>query len=301
MTNPLVNLGDLTKPATVLIEKISDALGGFFRPHQIVRVARAEAEADQIRAESQIRVTELQKRAMYRFLDEEAKRQSNIEDITRKALPLLEEESSPQDVEDDWITNFFEKCRIVSDEDMQRLWSKVLAGQANDPGAFSRRTVNLLADLDKNDAQLFARLCGFVWMLGSVTPADDLNLGPTQPIVFDTFSEVYTGNGINFASLAHLESLGLIRFGSMAGFWRTGMPKGCTVSYCGRPLELTFPKDAENQLAIGLVLLTRAGQELLRVCDSRPVDGFFDYVYDRWATQFLVPKRRTEPGTQPTG
>jgi hypothetical protein len=26
--NPLMNLGDLTKPATVLIEKISDALGG---------------------------------------------------------------------------------------------------------------------------------------------------------------------------------------------------------------------------------------------------------------------------------
>src|SRR5579863_2131617 len=28
--NPLANLGDLTKPATVLIEKISDAVGGIF-------------------------------------------------------------------------------------------------------------------------------------------------------------------------------------------------------------------------------------------------------------------------------
>jgi hypothetical protein len=66
-------------------------------------------------------------------------------------------------------------------------------------------------------------------MLGFVTPADDLNLGPMQPLVFDVLSEVYARNGINFASLAHLESLGLIRFDSLAGFWRTGMLKGSTV------------------------------------------------------------------------
>jgi len=43
--NPLANLGELTKPASVLIEKISDAVGGVFKPYQIVRVAKAEAEA----------------------------------------------------------------------------------------------------------------------------------------------------------------------------------------------------------------------------------------------------------------
>ena len=162
--NPLIALGDLTKPATVLIEKISDAVGGIFKPHQIVRVAKAEAEAERFQAESQIQVTDLHRRAMLRFLEEEAKKQSNIEDITQKALPNLKEDSSPQKVEDDWITNFFDKCRIVSDDDMQKLWSQVLAGEANSPGAFSRKTVNLLADLDKSDAELFMRLCSFGWM-----------------------------------------------------------------------------------------------------------------------------------------
>jgi hypothetical protein len=42
----LINLSELSKPATVLIEKISDALGGVFKPFQIVRVAKAEAEAE---------------------------------------------------------------------------------------------------------------------------------------------------------------------------------------------------------------------------------------------------------------
>src|ERR1035437_5626993 len=111
--NPLIKLGDLTKPATVLIEKISEAVGGVFKPWQIVRVAKAEAVADQLRAESHIQISELQQRALRRFLVEEGKKQSNIEDITEKALPLLSEESKPQDIEDDWITKFFDKSIII--------------------------------------------------------------------------------------------------------------------------------------------------------------------------------------------
>jgi Protein of unknown function (DUF2806) len=184
--NSLAKL-DLTKPASLLIEKISDAVGGVFKPYQIVRVAKAEAEAELVRAESQIQVTDLQGRAMHRFVEEEAKRQSNIEEITQQAIPLLEDKAEPQKVTDDWITNFFDKCRIIADGDMQKLWSKVLAGEANAPGTFVKRTINLLADLDKDDAELFTQLCGFGWVTGD-----------TVPMVFDTGGEIYNRYGINF-------------------------------------------------------------------------------------------------------
>ncbi len=39
----LVNIGELSKPATVLVEKISDAVGGIAKPWQIRRIAKAEA------------------------------------------------------------------------------------------------------------------------------------------------------------------------------------------------------------------------------------------------------------------
>jgi len=89
----LINIGELSRPATVLVEKISDAVGGIFKPYQIVRVAKAEAQAERVRAESQIEISDLQRRAFHRFLNEEATKQKNIEDITQKALPLLEENS----------------------------------------------------------------------------------------------------------------------------------------------------------------------------------------------------------------
>jgi hypothetical protein len=40
-SNALINL-DLAKPATVLIEKIAEAMGGSFRPYQLKRIAKAE-------------------------------------------------------------------------------------------------------------------------------------------------------------------------------------------------------------------------------------------------------------------
>jgi len=282
--NPIAKLGDLTKPATVLIEKISEAVGGVFKPYQIVRVAKAEAEANRIQTESQIQVTDLQRRAMHRFLEEEAKKQSNIESITQNALPLLEDKSTPQNVEDDWITNFFDKSRITSDGDMQSLWSRVLAGEANAPGAFAKRTVNLLADLDKEDAILFGRLCGFNWEIGIVCP-----------LVFDIQADIYNGQGINFDSLSHLESLGLVQFNQISGFSRLEIPKVATAFYYGQPVTLTFPKDSDNELEIGKVLLTRAGQQLAPVCAPVRVDGYFQYVKEKWVTKSLIPKPEAEP------
>jgi hypothetical protein len=166
---------------------------------------------------------------------------------------------------------------------MQLLWSKILAGEANSPGTFSRKTVNLLADLDKGDAELFAQLCRFGWMIGDVVP-----------LVHDVQAEIYNKYGINFDSLSHLESLGLIQFSNIAGFQRLRLPKKFQVFYYGRPVEITMPKESDNILELGKVLLTKAGQELAPVSGSQPIEEFFDFVYDKWAKQSYVPKRETE-------
>jgi hypothetical protein len=267
----LINLGELSKPANTLIEKVSSAIGGVFEPWQIKRIAKAEAEANLIKAESEIQITDLHRRAMHRFVEEEANRQENMEEITKKSIPLLEEQSDPARMEDDWVTNFFDKSRIVSDEDMQALWANVLAGEANKPGSFSRRTVNLLSDLDKRDAELFQTLCRFGWAVGNFTP-----------LIFDSQAPIYNNLGINFNSLSHLDSLGLIQFNSLSGFSRTGLPKSFALAYCGQPLQLVIKEGQENKLSIGQILLTQAGQELAQIVKVPGVQGFYDYVKEQW-------------------
>lgn len=281
----LVNLGKLSKPADTLIKKVSSAVGGLFEPWQIERVAKAEAKANMIQTQSEIKITELNKRAMHRFVEEEAQRQENMEKITEKALLQLKEESDPSQIEDDWVTNFFDKSRIISDNEMQDIWAKVLAGEANAPGTYSKRTVNFLGDLDKKDAELFQNLCSFGWIVGKFTP-----------LIFDYQAEIYNLKGINFDSLTHLDSIGLIQFQSLSGFERTGVTKTFAVSYCMEPLNLEMPKEKDNQLPIGCILLTQLGQELVSVCKAPRVEGFEDYVKDQWK-KFIPKKEETEPGS----
>ena len=280
-SNSLINLGDLTKPADTLIKKISNAVGVLYEPRQIRGIAKAKADAALTEAKSEIEITDLHRRAVRRFVEEEAQYQKNMEDITAKAVPQLNESAKPDSIENDWIVNLFDKCRIVSDNEMQELWARVLAGEANAPGTYSKRTVNFLSDLDKGEADLFTRLCGFGWVIGNVIP-----------LVSDHKAEIYNRQGINFSILIHLESIGLIQFNHLAGFVRQKLPKRFTVSYYGRSLTLEMPSDAGNTLELGKVLLTRVGQELAPICGSKPVEGFWEYVKDQWKE--YLPKSGTE-------
>jgi hypothetical protein len=288
----LVSVGEISKPATVLVERIADAIGGVFKPYQIVRVARAEAEAEIIRAEAQIKIDGIHKRALHRFLQEEARKQANIEEITRRALPEVKENAAPEKLETDWITNFFDKCRLISDEQMQVLWSRTLAGEANNPGAFSKRTIDLLASLDKQDAELFRSLASFCWMFGSLTP-----------LIFDEQDQIYNARGIAFNSLQHLESIGLIQFGTFGGFKRLRLPKAFRISYYGSPLELHCQNEKDNEVELGKVLLTRAGMQLAPICGSAADPAFYEYIEAKFRTMGLVPPKpepaQPDQATQP--
>lgn len=269
--NSLINLGNLSKPATVLIEKISDAVGGVFRPYQIKRVAKAEAEANKIKALADIAISEIAQRAMQRLVHEEEKKQENIEKITADAASQLNDDAKPENIDNDWIADFFDKCRLISDTEMQSLWSRILAGEANKPGSYSKRTVGLIANLDKADAQLLTNLLTFGWFLGDVVP-----------LIYDEQYEIYNKKGINFNSLNHLDDLGLITFGNISGFQRLKLPQIITVGYYQDPITVEFQEKENNSLNLGKVLLTKAGQQLAPVCGSTPSMDFKQFVLEKW-------------------
>ncbi|HEY0016802.1 MAG TPA: DUF2806 domain-containing protein [Longimicrobium sp.] len=276
--NSLINLGELSKPATTLVEKISDAVGGVFKPYQIRRMAKAEADAERIRAVAEIDVSELQRRAVQRWLAEEAKKQDNIETITSKALPDVADTAEPEHVEDDWITNFFDKARLISNDEMQALWAKVLAGEANKPGTYSKRTVNYLASLDSEDARLFTALCGFLWHTGYLLP-----------IVLDVEHPVYAGAGIDVTALRHLDDIGLIRYESATTLSLLELENGASLSYFGQRIHVAFPYSApRGSLPVGQVVLSKVGTELAPLCRPRPVAGLLEFVLGHWIEEGVV-------------
>jgi hypothetical protein len=157
----VIDLSNLTEPAKVLVERVSDLIGGALRPHQIRRIAEAEADARMTATVAELQAESLRRRTAQRWLAEEEDKQKNMEEIAAAAIPQIENGAKPEKIERDWLVNFFDKSRLTSDQEMQQLWAKILAGEANAPGKFSKRTINLMASLDKSDAEQFQALCRF--------------------------------------------------------------------------------------------------------------------------------------------
>ncbi len=269
----------LSKPLTRLIDRIFDLTGILYEPRRIRNVAQAEADADLIKTQGQLKNKELQQRAALRFISEEAKKQENMESIIEKAIPRVAGDSlKPEEIEDDWIVNFFDKCRIISDDDMQQLWSKILAGEANEPGTYTKRTVNLLGSLDKKDAGLFTSFCSFIMTIGY----------RSVPLIYDHNAEIYTKQNVEFEAFSHLNDIGLISFNSTAGFTLTFSQRAFHVNYFGKKIAVEMPEKNKGEkfgIETGKAILTSSGNELARICNSKPVDGFVDYVFENWKTQ----------------
>lgn len=273
----LSNLGQISEPVKVFIEKVSDAVGGTFRPWQIRRVAEAEADAKEISAMADIRITSRQKRAAQRWLAEEDQKQANMEAITAAAVPQIKANAQPEKIERDWLVNFFDRARLTSDEGMQQLWAKILAGEANAPGKFSKRTINLVATLEKSDAELFQTLCRFMWH----EPVGH------RPIITSYQDPVYFAHGLNFDAFKHLDEIGLLTF-NVAGFSygfhgiTATLKLPCTYFGTGFLAEIS---PARTQIEMGQVMLSRAGIDLSEVCGAEEVPGFADHVAGWWRSR----------------
>ncbi|MCY3601970.1 MAG: DUF2806 domain-containing protein [Chloroflexi bacterium] len=280
-------------PAVVLVNRVADAVGGVAAPWQIRRVAQAQADAAIIVAEADVQVTELQRRAGQRLLEEETRKQENMEQILAEALPRVDAESSaPEEIDRDWLTNFFEKGRLISSTDVQGLWSRILAGEANKPGTFSRKTINVLEDVGTEDAQKFSSLCRFSWFIH-----DESN-----PLIFSKSDRskglhFYDREGLNFDGLVQLEDVGLIRYDPVNQFAYTQLPRDVMTAYYGVECHLVLGEGIRDTFGIGDVIFTRAGKELYEVfrADTQPVDGFYDFIRDDWASRSLVPPGEPAP------
>ena len=85
----------------------------------------------------------------------------NIARIVQLAVPQLDESARPGLISEDWGANFRDKANTCSDPEMAELWAQLLAAEVNNPGSYSRKTVNVMADLEPSDARLFKALCDF--------------------------------------------------------------------------------------------------------------------------------------------
>jgi hypothetical protein len=240
--------------------------------------AQSEAEAALVSAQGKLALRSLEERAAARIVTSDLRQQENIEAVMKEAyaaLPPPDEGISDEPVSEDFIHRLFEDCKNIGDAEMQSLWGRILAGEIVRPGSFHPKTLGIVKDLQKDDANLFTKLLGF-----GISGEDGI-----RPIVFDEIDSIYRDKQINFRTLSHMEYLGLLQY-SASSYGINHMPRKFIVNYFQEELLITLP---ENVLFhTGRVLLSRAGIELAKLANPVPVQGFVQYAMAKWAKNGVV-------------
>lgn len=111
----------------------------------------------------------IQERTEERVNFQELKKQLNIENVSAFAAEELKDEPLVTDepLDEDWTTRFFRIAEDISNEDMQALWGKILAGEIKQPKTYSLRTLELIRNLSKNEADTFMKVANFAIKSGN--------------------------------------------------------------------------------------------------------------------------------------
>lgn len=193
----LLGLKSLAKPLENSISNLISALGkgiGYWSEPLMIRMrAKSEAKATELTAiaDARAKVIEaiggsiaekvgledvlkeptsegLAYRALLRLSDESIRFQQNRESIAAHSLAefrKIAESSDPGDekIDDDWISMFWRTVESCSDETMQRLFSRILAGEAYQPGSFGPRTVQTVSVMTRESAEAFRKACSLAF------------------------------------------------------------------------------------------------------------------------------------------
>jgi hypothetical protein len=249
----------LTAPIEKLIDAVDKATGTLYQPTQVVRMANAQAKADQIKATSDIDIAELRERATIRTGHIELRRQQNIESILEKTVRKLESKKSGSSPNPDWLIQFFESCKDISDVELQELWSTILADETQKPGAYRARTLEFLRYISKDDAILFNKVASLVITFGGVSC-----------LLWDLRARTfYNEMGIRPQELQRIRKAGFV---TVQEDYRLYRDQKHEINYFHHVIQLDAKRHGESTTS--LLLLSSEAEELVKLTNRAYIQNF---------------------------
>jgi len=266
-----------------------------------IPVAHLEGIASEKRAETQARIKiintgakqiseqmdvdpEYAKTAVKKYGNRIIRERINLDMISEKAAFELKKDSSSniendkettleKDISEDWLNSFEKEASEKSSEEMQNLFSKILAGEIKKPSTFSIKSVKTLSQLDNETARLFQILCS---LCISLELDDNIIDARVVSLSGNAGSNSLQEYGLNFSNLNILEEYGLI-----ISEYNSYMDYALCIVHEEKLARLPFkyksnsfvlindnPENTIKELKLSGIGLTKTGKELFRIIDS---------------------------------
>lgn len=174
--------------------------------------------------------------------------------------------------DDGFLRGFVSSAEDVGDEDALQMFGRILAGEMERPGSFSKRTMGILADMSKADAETFRDLCARS-IGGPLGNGDWIDPIPMIVAPFEQFA-------IPQERLDHLNALGLTEINTERGIFIAESISFNSYGMAAIALDgssYAIKKGTED-LILNIFHFTAFGKELARLCDLGCAEGFGDAV-----------------------
>jgi uncharacterized repeat protein (TIGR03899 family) len=175
-----------------------------------IELARAEGKTNVILADGNI---ELEKRLHSRLKHQALQQQANIDCIVAGAIDQASPNPNSDEVDADWLQGFSERAKNVSSEQMQALWSRLLALEVNTPGKFSLRALDVLQKLTRREASAFQNASRLASTLSKDGKRSSIHIGASRDTWFEFRQEPEIDLheiGLRFLDQVNLSQIGLL-------------------------------------------------------------------------------------------
>ncbi len=283
----LESAAKLTEGAAKLIKAVQDAFGATAGTLFREKIAKSKARAAVIETETEAerRIKLAQTEAEVRSIDvqsrleiweklESVRRQQNRDGVMQIAAQEIPDDVSDNMPDEDWTVRFFRECEDIGDEEMQILWGKILAGEVASPGSYSKRTLGIIKDLTRQEAECFRALCRYVWIFGAP-------VGPT-PIILGIAPKFLRKTDISQRDLVSLHNIGLILFNPVTTLALKEQLK-LRAAYGDKTFE--FERDEKADFDQGHVDFTESGRELFILSGAVVDENYREETLKLWSSK----------------
>lgn len=241
--------------AKILIEKISSAIGYLYDPDGLIPARRNLSSALVQKIIDDPNIDPIEKAALCNEISFIIKKHKNRGDIIRLAANLLDEQSKPDSISEDWMFFFFDSIGNASTEMLRVLWANILVHEANHPSSVSKRLIHNISLMSYQDAMDFINLSVFCFY-------DKKYSNMAHPIIFvrDRMYD-YKTFGITEEVLHKLQLFSLVETNYEVGFVFHDAKR---LLYSNHNIMLTSPT-----IPAGYVKLTDDGQTLLSIIEKK--------------------------------
>lgn len=201
---------------------------------------------------------------------------TNLIDTAVKSTKYIEQGKENEiKMDNDFFWNTIEHSKTVSNEEVQELIAKIIAGEYNQPGSYSISTLQSIKMLGKDELELFEKVCGFL-VNGDQLP-HSLFSGRYN---LESFMK---DNNLDFRKLQLLQTLGLFLPNDMVRTIENDNKNNLEIRYFDKSIIYSSEDEKNTKIKLpNFYGLSPIGEQIIKHLSPKYIESYYVWLKENY-------------------